>query len=109
MDNAQIVGYLVVGIITLGSFFGVVSKFTKPIKEIEDKFTKGIKDIEDKFTKSINDLTLVMRDLKNAIDNLKESNNLVNKRLETHDDKINGLDKRVQDLEVKMSMYHKGE
>lgn len=96
MDNAQIVGYLVVGVITLGSFFGVVAKFTKPIKDIEDKFTK-----------SINDLTLVIQELKIAINSLKESNNLVNKRLETHDDKINGLDKRVQDLEVKMSMYHR--
>ena len=97
MDNAQIVGYLVVGVITLGSFFGVVSKFTKPIKDIEDKFTK-----------SINDLTLVMQELKIAINSLKESNNLVNKRLEKHGDEIDRLDKRVQELETKMSMYHKG-
>ena len=97
MDNAQIVGYLVVGVITLGSFFGVVSKFTKPIKDIENKFTK-----------SINDLTLVMQELKIAINSLKESNNLVNKRLEKHGDEIDRLDKRVHELETKMSMYHKG-
>lgn len=97
MDNAQIVGYLVVGIITLGSFFSVVAKFTKPIKEIEDKFTK-----------SINDLTLVIQELKIAINSLKESNNLVNKRLEKHGDEIDRLDKRVHELETKMSMYHKG-
>ena len=98
MDNAQIVGYLIVGVITLGSFFGVVAKFTQPIKDIEDKFTK-----------SINDLTLVIQELKIAINSLKESNNLVNKRLEKHGDEIDRLDKRVHDLETKMSMYHKGE
>ena len=97
MDNAQIVGYLVVGVITLGSFFGVVSKFTKPIKDIENKFTK-----------SINDLTLVMQELKMVINSLKESNNVVNKRLEKHGDEIDRLDKRVHELETKMSMYHKG-
>lgn len=97
MSEAQIIGYLVLGIITLGSFFGVVAKFTKPIKDIEDKFTK-----------SINDLTLVIQELKIAINSLKESNNLVNKRLEKHGIEIDNLDRRVHDLETKMTMYHDG-
>lgn len=95
MNEAQLVGYIVLGVITLGSFFGVVAKFTQPIKTIEVNFTK-----------SINELNLVIQELKICVTTLKESNVIINDRLGRHRKDIDELDKRVHDLETKMNMYH---
>lgn len=84
-DEAQLLGYIVLSVITLGSFIAVVQKFTQPI----------------------NDLKLVIQELKGCVRSLKEHNDIFNKRLEKHGDEIDKIEKRVQKLETKMDMYHK--
>lgn len=87
MNDPTVVGYAVLVVITLGSFVTLISKFTKPI----------------------NDLNLVIQELKICVTSLKDSNSQITTRLNRHSDKLEKLDKRVQDVETKMSFYHKGD
>ena len=84
MEDTQLIGYAVLTVITLGSFIAVVQRFTQPI----------------------NDLKLVIQELKSCVASLKEHNDVVNKRLNTHGTEIDDLKKRVNTLETKMTMYH---
>lgn len=87
MDEAQFLGYLILAVITLGGFIGVVQKITQPI----------------------NDLRLVVQELKDCINSLRDDNATQTRRLNSHSEKIDELGKRVSNLETKMEMYHKGE
>ncbi len=84
MDEAQFLGYLVLAIITLGSFIGVIVKFTQPI----------------------NDLRVVIQKLNDAIDAMKKDNDTHSKRIEKHGEQIDKLEIKVDKLETKMDMYH---
>lgn len=86
MDDAQLIGYAVLAIITLGSFITLINKFTQPI----------------------NDLRVVIQKLNDTIDNLKKENETTTKRLDKHGDEIETLDKRVGKLETRVDMYHNG-
>lgn len=85
-EEALIIGYAVLAIITLGSFVGLVLKFTQPI----------------------NELRIVIQKLNDNIDSLKSDNESHDKRIEKHGQQIDKLDNRVGKLETKMDMYHKG-
>lgn len=92
LEEAQLVGYLVLGVITLGSFITIVWKFTQPI----------------------NELRVVIQKLNDNIDSLKNDNSIQNKRLDKHGQEIDNLDKnyhildgRVGKLEDKIKIYHK--
>lgn len=84
MDEAQILGYLVIAIITLGSFIAVITKFTQPI----------------------NDLRVVIQKLNDSIDSLKSTDDRHDKKIEEHDEQIGKLDTRVGKLETRVDMYH---
>ena len=87
MDQAQLIGYAVTIVITLGSFIAVIQKFTQPI----------------------NELKIVIQKLNDNIDSLKTDNDTQNKRLDRHRDEIEDLQMRVNNLELKMKVYHKNE
>ena len=84
MGEAEILGYAVTAIITLGAFVAVIQKFTQPI----------------------NDLRVVIQKLNDNIDALKNDNANQNKRIEKHGEEIDRLDKRVYKLENKVDIYH---
>ena len=85
IDQTQFLGYLVLSIITLGSFVTLIFKLSKPI----------------------NNLNLVIQELKICVNNLKDSNLQITDRLNPHSEKIDTLDKRLNQMETKMSLYHK--
>ena len=85
MGEAEILGYAVTVVITLGAFIAVIQKFTQPI----------------------NDLRVVIQKLNDNIDALKTDNANQNKRLEKQGEEINLLDKRVGSLENKVEIYHR--
>lgn len=87
MEDATIIGYVVVAVITLGSFIKVVSNLTQPI----------------------NELKIVIQELRDTIGTLRNDNLAQNKRLDKHGDEIDALKGRVSKVETKMEMYHKGE
>ena len=87
MEDATIIGYVVVAVITLGSFIKVVSNLTQPI----------------------NELKIVIQELRDTIGTLRNDNLVQNKRLDKHGDEIDALKGRVSKVETKMEMYHKGE
>ena len=84
-EEALLIGYAVLAIITLGSFVGLVLKFTQPI----------------------NELRVVIQKLNDNIDTLKSDNTNHSKRLDKHGEQIDKLDNRVGKLETKMNIYHK--
>lgn len=84
MNELEVVGLLVGGIIVLGSFIAVILKFTQPI----------------------NELRVVIQKLLDKLETLSSDNADHGKRLDDHDDKFNKLDGRVGKLETKMDMYH---
>lgn len=87
MDQAQLIGYAVTIVITLGSFIAVIQKFTQPI----------------------NELKIVIQKLNDNIDSLKIDNDTQNKRLDRHSDEIEDLQLRMNSLELKVKMFHKNE
>ncbi len=84
MSEVQFLGYAVTAIITLGAFVAVIQKLTQPI----------------------NDLKVVIQELRDCISSLKTDNATQNKRIEKHGEEIDKLDKRVNNLEIKVDMYH---
>lgn len=80
MNEAEILGYLVSAIITLGGFVAIIMKFVQPI----------------------NDLRVVIQKLNDAIDTLKNEENEQNERLNRHGDMITNLDRRVLNIENKL-------
>lgn len=87
MGETEFLGYLVVALITLGSFIVLILKFTQPI----------------------NELRIVIQKLNDNMDVLKNDNATHDKRLDKHSDQIDKLDNRVGKLETKVDMYHKGQ
>lgn len=87
MNEAQIIGYVVLAVITLGSFIAVVLKFTQPINESR----------------------VVIQKLNDIIDNLKSDNAVQTKRIDKHGEEIEQLDKRVGKIETRMDIYHGGQ
>lgn len=86
-QEALLIGYVVLAIITLGAFVGVVWKFTQPITE----------------------LRVVIQKLNDNIDTLKSDNTSHGKRLDKHDEQIGELDNKVVQLQTRVNMYHKGQ
>ena len=86
MDEALIIGYAVLALVTLGSFITLVLKFTQPI----------------------NELRVVIQKLNDNIDTLKSDNTAHEQRLNKHGEEIDKLDRRVGKIETKMDMYHGG-
>lgn len=84
MDETQILGYLILAFVTLGSFIGIIIKFTQPI----------------------NDLRVVIQKLNDNIDALKNTDDQQAKKIEQHDVQIGKLGHRVDKLETKVVMYH---
>lgn len=85
MNEATFIGYFVMAVITLGGFLAVVSKITQPI----------------------NDLRLVVQELKDYIQSLKDDSLSQNNRITKHGEEIDNLNHRVGTLETKFDMYHK--
>lgn len=84
LDEAQLIGYAVLTIITLGSFIVVIQKFTQPI----------------------NELRIVIQELKDCINGITKENARHTERLDKHRDQIEELQKDVAEIKTKMDMYH---
>jgi tRNA threonylcarbamoyladenosine modification (KEOPS) complex Cgi121 subunit len=87
MDANQFLGYLITGIITLGGFIAIVYKFTQPI----------------------NDLKVVIQELKDTLNSMRENNKRRDDLIEDQGREIKDLRERVGGLEVKVNMYHHDE
>lgn len=87
MEETQFLGYLVTAVITLGAFITVIQKLTQPI----------------------NDLKVVIQELRDCIGSLKTDNATQNRRIEEHGKEIDTLKSRVDKVETKIDMYHKGD
>ena len=85
MDEIQFLGYLIMAVITLGSFIAVIMKFVQPI----------------------NELRVVIQKLNDNIDSLKSDNAIQNKRIDRHGERIDQLDNRVGKIEMKIEMINK--
>ena len=85
MDEIQFLGYLIMAVITLGSFIAVIMKFVQPI----------------------NELRVVIQKLNDNIDSLKSDNAIQNKRIDRHGERIDQLDNRVGKIEMKIEMIDK--
>ena len=85
MDEIQFLGYLIMALITLGSFVAVIMKFVQPI----------------------NELRVVIQKLNDNIDSLKKDNADQNKRIDRHGERIDQLDNRVGKIETKIEMIDK--
>ena len=84
-NETQIIGLIVIAIVTLGGFITIILKMTQPI----------------------NDLRVVIQELRDCINSLKNDNSTQNKRLDKHGEEIDKLNNRVGKIETKISMYHK--
>jgi peptidoglycan hydrolase CwlO-like protein len=87
MNQAEMIGYVVLVVITLGSFIAVVQKFTQPI----------------------NDLKVVIQELKDCIAQMRSDNEMQNRRITEHGKEIDELKSRIDKLETKVDMHHKEE
>lgn len=85
MNEAQIIGYVVLAAITLGTFLTMANKITQPI----------------------NDLRIVIQELKDCIENIIKENARHTDRLDKHRDQIEALQKDVAELKLLVTMYHK--
>lgn len=85
MDANQFLGYLITGIITLGGFVAIVWKFTQPI----------------------NDLKIVIQELKDTLNAMRENDKRRDATLEAHGKDITELRETVGELKTKVEMYHR--
>lgn len=84
-NEAQIIGLIVIAIVTLGGFITIILKMTQPI----------------------NDLRVVIQELRDCINSLKNDNSTQNARLDKHGEAIDKLNNRVGQIETKINLYHK--
>ena len=84
MDETQFLGYLVTAVITLGAFVVVIQRLTQPI----------------------NDLRVVIQELRDCVNSLKNDNAAQNRHIEEHTKAIGNLEDRVTKVETKVDMYH---
>lgn len=85
MDEAQFLGYLVTAVITLGAFMLVIQRLTQPI----------------------NDLKVVIQELRDCINALRNDSITQNKRLDEHSKAIDDLNMRLGKAEAKIDLYHR--
>ncbi len=85
MEQTQFIGYLVLAVITLGSFIGVAQKFTQPI----------------------NELKIVIQELKDCIAQIRQDSEMQNRRITEHGKEIDDLKGRLGRVETKMDLLHK--
>lgn len=84
MEQAQLIGYAVIAIITLGSFIVVIQRFTQPI----------------------NELRVVIQELKDCIKNINKENARHTERLDKHRDQIEELQKDVAEIKLMVNIHH---
>lgn len=84
MDEAQFLGYLVLSVITLGAFMLVIQRMTQPI----------------------NDLKVVIQELRDCINSMKESNAARDERIEKLEVIVHSLESTVSNILTKISLYH---
>lgn len=84
MDEAQFLGYLVLSIITLGAFMLVIQRMTQPI----------------------NDLKVVIQELRDCINSLKEGNIARDERIDKIETTVNRLETTVSNILTKITLYH---
>lgn len=84
MEEAQLIGYAVLAIITLGSFIVVIQRFTQPI----------------------NELRIVIQELKDCINNITKDNARHTERLDKHRDQIEQLQKDVVEIKSMVKVFH---
>ena len=84
MEQAQLIGYAVIAIITLGSFIVVIQRFTQPI----------------------NELRVVIQELKDCIKNINKENARHTERLDKHRDQIEDLQKDVAEIKLMVNIHH---
>ena len=85
MNEALIIGYLVLAVITLGAFVAVIMKFVQPI----------------------NELRIVVQKLLDRLESTEKNDAVRDERIKKHGEEISKLNGRVGKLETKMDMYHK--
>lgn len=84
MEQAQLIGYAVIAIITLGSFIVVIQRFTQPI----------------------NELRIVIQELKDCIKDITKENARHTERLDKHRDQIEKLQKDVAEVKMIVNMLN---
>lgn len=84
MEQAQLIGYAVIAIITLGSFIVVIQRFTQPI----------------------NELRIVIQELKDCIKDINKENARHTERLDKHRDQIEELQKDVAEVKMIVNMLN---
>lgn len=89
MDEAQIIGYIVLAAISLGTFITMVFKAVS------------------KITQPINDLRLVIQELKDCIKEITKENATHTALLDRHRKQIEELQVDVMELKHTIDMYHK--
>ena len=87
MEQSQIIGYVVLAAITLGSFVTMINRITQPI----------------------NELRIVIQELKDCIKDITKENAFHAQRLDRHRTQIETLEKDVAEIKFKMDMYQKGD
>lgn len=87
MEQAQLVGYAIIALITIGSFVTLINKMTQPI----------------------NELRVVIQELKDCIKDITKENARHTDRLDKHRDQIEALQKDVAEIKIMISMHHKGD
>lgn len=85
MNATLFLGYLVGGLLTLGTLLGLAMKIVQPM----------------------NDLRVVIQKLVDKFDTLEKTNEQHDKALEKHEEHLEKLDDRVGKLETKVTIYHK--
>lgn len=85
MTEVEFLGMLVVALVTLGGFIAVIVKFTQPI----------------------NDLRVVIQKLNDKLDNLEKQSNTQDAKVEKIEGRVESIDNRLGDVELKIKIYHK--
>jgi hypothetical protein len=85
MNEALVIGYLVLAVITLGAFVAVIMKFVQPI----------------------NELRIVVQKLLDRLESTEKNDAVRDERIKKHGEELTKLTGRVGKLETKMDMYHK--
>ena len=86
MPEAQLIGYAVLAIITIGSFVAIVNKINQPI----------------------NELRVVIQELKDCIKDITKENARHTERLDKHRDQIEVLQRDVAEIKSMITIFHKG-
>ena len=84
MNATLFLGYLVGGLITLGTLLGLAMKIVQPM----------------------NDLRIVIQKLVDKFDTMEKTNEKHDKTLEKHEEHLDKLDDRVGKLETRVDIYH---